>query len=229
MLSTVAAKTVLEDIASTFERDSKQKLILRFGTAAELKSEIEKGAPCDVALLTAAAVDDLIKQGRLTPSSRSAIAKSGVGIAIRKGASSPAIATPDDLKQALVAAKSIALSAQGASEPIMKRIFERFGLTEVMNGKTVIVTTTTAPEAVAAGQAELAFTQISEILATEGAVLVGPLPPDLQVYTSFVAGVAASARDSAAAQAFVDLLTAPKTSAVFKAKGLEPSSGLAQR
>ena len=219
---------MLEEIAPTFERDSKQKLILKFATAAELKSEIEKGATCDVALLTAAAVDDLIKQGKLTASSRAAIAKSGVGIAIRKGATSPVIATPEDLKQALIAAKSIALSAQGASGPIMKRIFERFGLTEVMNGKTVIVTTGTTPEAVAMGQAELGFTQISEILATEGAILIGPLPPDLQVYSSFVAGVAASARDSAAAHAFIDLLTTPKTSAVFRAKGLEPLSGVSQ-
>ena len=70
VMGTVAAKSVLEEIAPAFERSSKHKLILRIATAAELKAEIEKGAPCDVALLTVAAVDDLIKQGRLIQSTK---------------------------------------------------------------------------------------------------------------------------------------------------------------
>ena len=38
VFSTVAAKSVLEEIAPAFERDSKHKLTLRFATAAELKA-----------------------------------------------------------------------------------------------------------------------------------------------------------------------------------------------
>ena len=93
VFSTVAAKSVLEEIAPAFERDSKHKLTLRFATAAELKTEIERGAPFDVALLTAGAVDDLIKQGRLTQASRVNVARSGVGIAVTKGTATPPITT----------------------------------------------------------------------------------------------------------------------------------------
>jgi molybdate transport system substrate-binding protein len=223
VFSTVAAKTVLEEIAPAFERNSKHKLTLRFATTAELKTEIERGAPCDVALLTVAAVDDLIKQGRLAQDGRVNVARSGVGIAVTKGAATRPITTGEELKQALLSAKSIAYSAQGATGPIMKKIFERFAITDVMSAKTVVVTTTTAPEAVAAGQVEMGFTQISEILDVPGARLVGPLPSEVQVYSAFTAAAAAGARDPGAAQAFIDVLTTPATKAVLKARGLEPS------
>ena len=108
VMGTVAAKSVLEEIAPAFERDSKHKLVLRIATAAELKAEIEKGAPCDVALLTVAAVDDLIKQGRLIQSTKINVAKSGVGIAVKKGAITPPITTVEEIKQAVLSAKSIA-------------------------------------------------------------------------------------------------------------------------
>ncbi|HWW03919.1 substrate-binding domain-containing protein [Collimonas sp.] len=223
VLSTVAAKSVLEEIAPAFERDSNHKLVLRFATAAELKAEIEKGAPCDVALLTVAAVDDLIKQGRFTQISKINVAKSGVGIAVKRGAAAPSITTGEELKQALLSAKSIVYSAQGATAPIMKRIFERFGITEVMSAKTIVVTAITAPEAVASGQAEMGFTQISEILDTPSTRLVGPLPPEVQVYSSFAAAIATEAKAPGAAQAFIDLLVTAATKAVLKARGLEPN------
>jgi molybdate transport system substrate-binding protein len=210
VFSTIAAKSALEEIAPTF------------ATAAALKAEIEKGTPCDVALLTAAAIDDLIKQGRLTQTSRINVAKSGVGVAMKKGTNAPPIATTDEFKQTLTAAKSIAYSTSGATGPIMKRIFERFGIADAMAAKTVLVSTTTAAEAVALGQAELGFTQISEILDAQGAQLVGPLPADIQVYSSFAAATAAGSREPAAAQAFLEVLTTGNAKALLKARGLEP-------
>src|ERR1035438_7985069 len=81
VLSTVAAKSALVAIASAFERDSGHRLILHFATTGELRTELEKGANCDVALLTVAALDDLIKQGRFIQASRVGVARSGIGIA----------------------------------------------------------------------------------------------------------------------------------------------------
>ena len=223
VFSTVAAKAALEEIAPAFERESQHKVLLRFATAGELKTEIEKGAPCDVALLTAAAIDDLITQGRLSQASRTNIARSGVGVAVKQGANAPSITTTEEFKQALGSAQSIVYTTQGATGPIMKRIFERFGITDAMNAKTILVSAITAAEAVARGQAELAFTQISEILDTPGAHLVGPLPADVQVYSSFSAATATATREPAAAQAFIEALTTGAAKAVLKSKGLEPS------
>ncbi len=222
VFSSTAAKSPLEGIAPAFEHDTKHKVSLRFAPAASLKAEIEKGAACDVALLTVAAIDDLIKQGRLAQDSRTLVAKSGIGIAVAKGNALPPVKTVEELKQALLAAKSVAYTAQGATGTIVKKIFERLGIADAMSAKTVL-TKGSAPEAVAAGQAEMAFTQISEILDVPAARLVSPLPAEVQSYTAFAAAASAGAKDPGAARAFIAALTAPAGKAAFKTAGLEPN------
>ena len=223
VLSSVGVKTVLEEVGPQFEQATKHKLVFQFATAAELKARIERGEAFDVAILTAAGIDDLIKQTKLASATRVDVAKSGAGVAIKKGAPKPDITTAEGFRQTLLAAKSIAYSAQGATGPNMRKIFERFGIAEEMKAKTTVVSGITAPEAVAKGEAELGFTQISEILPVEGAVLAGPLPPEVQVYTIFTAAVAVTTKDPAAAQTFIKFLTSPAAAPVIKAKGMEPS------
>ncbi|HKA80742.1 MAG TPA: substrate-binding domain-containing protein, partial [Xanthobacteraceae bacterium] len=65
VFSSNALKTVLEELGPRFEKASEHKIAFTFGTAVGLKGEIEKGATFDVAILTAGAVDDLIKQGKM--------------------------------------------------------------------------------------------------------------------------------------------------------------------
>lgn len=222
VLSSVGVRAVLQEVGPQFEQATKHKLIFQFATAAELKAQIERGEAFDVAILTAAGIDDLIKQNRLASATRVDVAKSGAGVAIKKGAPKPDITTAEAFRQTLLAAKSIAYSAQGATGPNMRKIFERFGIVEEMKAKTTVVSGITAAEAVAKGEAELGFTQISEILPVEGAVLAGPLPPEVQVYTIFTAAVAASTKSPAAAQAFIKFLASPAAAPIVKAKGMEP-------
>ena len=220
VFSTVAAKGALDLIAPEFERAHGHTLRLRFGTAAELKSEIEKGAPFDVALLTTAAVDDLIKQSRLAAGSKTLVFQSGVGAAIRRGSPSSKIDTPEELKSLLLAVKSVALSTQGASGPIVRRAFDKLGIAEAMAPKVVLISDMTAPEAVAKGRAELAFTQVSEILDTPEAHLLGPLPGELQSYSSFSVATSVSTAAPAAAAQFLKTLTLPAAQAHMRTRGL---------
>lgn len=221
VLATIAAKSAMEQIAAEFERSGQHKVILRFATANELKGEIEKGVPFDVTLLTNAALDDLDKQGKLAPGSKVPVMRSGVGIAARKGTTN-AIATDAELKQALIDARSIVMSSQGATGPIMKRAFERYGIADAVAAKTVLVSNITAAQAVANGQGELGFTQISEVMDTPEARLVGPLPAEAQVFSSFSAAVGKEARNAAGAQAFVGAMSGDAGKAVLKARGLDP-------
>ena len=78
-------------------------------------------------------------------------------------------------------------------------------------------------EVAAAGEAELAIQQISELLPVAGLDLVGPLPADVQVFTVFSAGLAANAKEKAGARALIDFLSAQKANPLIKAKGLEPA------
>jgi molybdate transport system substrate-binding protein len=216
VLSTNALKTVLEDLAPKFEQSSENKLAITWGTAAALKVQIEKGAAFDVAVITDAGADDLIKQGKLA--SRTALARSGIAVAIKRGAPKPELRSADDFKKMVLAAKSIAWVEQGASGIYLKGVFERLGLTEQIKGKLVPVKA--AGQAVANGEAEIGFTQVSEVLPYAGAEVGGMLPPDIQTFTTFAIGI--RSKEGKPTVALVKFLTTPAAAAVIKAKGLEP-------
>jgi 4-carboxymuconolactone decarboxylase len=223
VFSSNATKAVLETLAADFEKTAAVRVNFTFANSADLKSRIEKGTSFDVAILTANAIGDLIASGKLTSDSRTDIARAGVGVAIKAGANRPDISTPDALRSALLRAKSITYVEQGATAPILQSIFVRLGIADAVREKTTFALS--AGHAVAAGEAELGFTQISEILNVPGAALLGPLPRDLQVYTTFQAAVSASAPAAAPARAFIAFLQTPSAATVIAAKGMEPPSG----
>jgi molybdate transport system substrate-binding protein len=218
-----ALKTTMEELAPQFEKASEHKLVVTFGAAAEIKTSIEKGAAVDVAILTTAVTDDLIKEGKLTAAGRADIARSGAGVAARKGAPKPDISTTEAFKHALLDAKSIAYVEAGATAPYIKSLFERLGIADQIKSKLKPQPTSNpAAKAVANGEAELGITQISEILPYAGAELVGPLPAEVQLYTVYPAAVAADTKEPDAAKALIKFLTAPAAVTVLKAKGLSP-------
>src|SRR6266699_7279850 len=83
VLASNGVKEALNELAPAFERETKHKLVISFGLAAALKRQIEAGQAFDLAILPAAAIDDLVKQGKVDAGARAAIAPSGVGIGIR--------------------------------------------------------------------------------------------------------------------------------------------------
>jgi len=169
VMSTNALKTVLEELVPQFEKATSHKLSIRFAPAADLKGLIEKGEAFDVAILTAAAIDDLIKKGKLAAATRADITKSAAGVAYRKGAPKPDVSTGDALKRALLAAKSVAYVGTGATGAEVRKIFERFGIADEMKAKTKLLSGVSAAAAVAKGEAELGFSQVSELIGVEGA------------------------------------------------------------
>jgi molybdate transport system substrate-binding protein len=223
VVSTNALKSSIEALVPQFEKASEHKLAIKWGTAAGLKVEVEKGEVFDVAILTNGGVDDLIKQGKLVAATRAALARSGIGVAVRKGAPKPDISTTEAFKRAMLDAKSIAYVEQGASGIYLKGLFVRIGLADAIKGKLRLAPTAAA-EFVARGEAEIGMTQISEILPVAGADLVGPLPADIQGYTNFAGAVGAAAKQADAAKAFVRFLASPEAARVMKAKGLDPQS-----
>ena len=216
VLSTNALKTVLEELGPKFEQSSENKLTITWGTTTQLKTQIEEGAALDAALVTDAVADDLIKRGKLA--TRTALARSGIAVAVKKGAPKPDLGSADDFKKMLLSAKSIAWVEQGQSGIYLKGLFQRLGVAEQIKNKLISVKA--AGQAVADGEAEIGFTQISEVLPYAGAEVGGMLPPDIQLFTNFVIGV--QDKDSKPAEALVRFLTTPAAATVIKLKGLEP-------
>src|SRR5262252_8411615 len=224
VISSNALKTTLEQLAPAFEKATEHKLVFTFGAAIPLKAEIEKGATFDLAVLTTAGVDDLIKQGKLVGATRTALANSGAGVAVRKSAAKPDISTVDAFKSALLNAKSVAYVEQGGTGIYLKALLQRLGIADALKDKVrLLPPENPAAHAIANGEAEIGMTQISEILPYDGAELVGPFPKEIQLTTSFAAAVGVNARQAEAANALIKFLTTPSAAPVFRAKGLDPA------
>jgi len=224
VISSNALKTTLEQLAPGFEKSTGHKLVFTWGAAVPLKAQIEKGAAFDLAVLTTAGVNDLIKQGKLVGATRTALANSGAGVAVRKGAPKPDISTVEAFKRALLDAKSVAYVEQGGTGIYLKALLARLGIADALKDRIKLLPPENpAAHAVANGEAEIGMTQISEILPYAGAELVGPFPGEIQLTTSFATAVGTGAQQPEAAKALIEFLTAPAASAVFKAKGLDPA------
>jgi molybdate transport system substrate-binding protein len=223
VLCTNGLKTVMLDLAPAFERTSGTKLAITWGSAAGLVKELEAGAAADLVILTAEAIDDLIKRGKVVAGSRVDLARSGIGIAVRKGASKPDIGSPDALKQTLLAAKSVAHSKTGMSGIYFPTVLARLGITDAMKSKIVMPEPgTPVGDVVAKGGAEIGVQQISELLPVAGVEVVGPLPATLQKITTFSAGIPSAAKEPDAAKALVTFV-AKEARPLLGPKGLEPA------
>ncbi len=221
LLCSNALQSVMVELGPRFEKATGHKLLITYGSTGPLQTDIEKGAAFDVTILGPAAIDALIKQGKLAAASRVELARSGMGVAIRKGAPKPDLGSTEAFKRALLNAKSIAYSEVGLTGIYLKGLFHRLGIADQLSGKTKFGR---GAEMVGKGEAELGLTQISEILPVAGAELAGPLPAEVQSYTVFPAGIAVSAPQPDAAKALLTFLTSPEAARVIRAHGLEPRS-----
>jgi molybdate transport system substrate-binding protein len=222
VLSTHAVQDVLSELAPAFERTSGSKLTIDYDPANALKRRIDEGAVFDVAIVTRAVIDALAGQGKVISDSCIDISRSGLGIAVRKGAARPDVATVDAFKRALLAAGSVVRSKEGTSGLYFDTLLTRLGIGEAMRGKIVLGGSGRIAELVARGEAELAVQQIPELLPVVGVDFVGPLPDELQLYTIFSAGMSAECRLRHVAKAFIDSLTTSAAATLFGLKGLEP-------
>jgi len=219
VLSTVGMQPATPELFAQFEAATGHRVVVTYGLAAVLKTKFLEGAPADVLILTAPIIDDLGKQGKVVPESKKDVARSGVGVAVKAGAPKPDIGTPEALKAAVLAAKSVGYSREGASGVAFARVMERLGISDQVKAKYKD-TGTKAGEMVAAGEIDLAAAQIPELMAVPGVDVVGPLPAELQTVTIFSVGLASSSQDSAAARALIEFLAGPVAAPVYKAKGL---------
>jgi molybdate transport system substrate-binding protein len=222
VLSTHAVLDALNELGPKFERATGHRLSIGYDPAKAVKRQIENGAAFDVAIVTRPVFDDLAAQGKILLETRADIGRSGLGVAVRKGAPKPDIATTEAFKRALLAAKSVVRSTEGTSGIYFEKLLDRLGIAEAMRDKVKLGPSGRVAELVARDEADMAVQQIAELLPVTGAQYAGPFPPELQLYSEFAAGVASASKHREAAKAFIATLTTPEAIALFTAAGLEP-------
>jgi molybdate transport system substrate-binding protein len=204
-----------------FEKASGHKVKTFFSGTVNVQKKLADGEPYDLILMAGPAIDEQIKLGKAVAGSRADLAKSGTGLAVRKGAPKPDISSADALKKTLLTAKSIGYST-GPSGLYMLSVFEKLGIADQVKGKLkqtpsgVFVGTL-----IANGDTEVGFQQISELVHFAGIDYVGPLPGELERMTMFSTGIHSGAKQADAARALVRFLTARAAAPVIRKHGLE--------
>jgi molybdate transport system substrate-binding protein len=226
VMATVAFTPTLTELGPTFEVATGNKLVIVYSVIADLKKRIEAGETADVMILSRTALDDLQTQGKVTPGSIVNLGKSYVAVGVRAGAPRPDISTPDKLKAALLATKSISYADPakgGASGVYFAKVLDKLGIADQMKAKTTLVPGAESGELVAKGEVDMAVAQASEIAAIPGTQVVGPLPGDLNSEITFSAGIGPTAKNPAAAKALIQHIVGPAGAPVMKSKGLDPA------
>ena len=210
--------TVLTKSGPEFEKNSGHSLNVSTGLSSEFVRRINAGETFDVIAAPPAALDGLINSGKVAPDSKTNLARSAYGVAIRAGALKPDISSVEAFKRALLNAKSITY----LPVPGVPQMIERLGLKDAIASKVTIPNTDISSELVAKGEVELGIIAITQTFTTPGVDLVGPLPAEIQFYTNFGGAVSATSKAPDASRDLLKFLKGPTALQVIKAQGMEP-------
>jgi molybdate transport system substrate-binding protein len=220
MIASNAVREPYGELLPAFEKSAGHTVTVSWGGTIDIVKRVESGEIADIVIVPAAHIDDLIAKGLVT--SRTDLVRSGVGVAARAGAPKPDVSSVAALKRVLVAAQSVVLSS-GPSSLYMPALFEKLGVADAVKPKIIQI----APglgvgDALARGEGEIGFTQVSELMSVKGIQYLGPLPAEVQFVTVFSAGLHANAPAPDAARAFLEFLAGPGAAPALWSHGLEP-------
>lgn len=231
ILSAAALREIVLEFAESYADRTGVRLVPEFTRSPLVRDRIRAGEVFDIAITTQSRVGELAKENKLAADTAIALARSGIGVAVKTGHPKPDIRSVGAFVQALRAAELIACADPAfgtASGLYLADLFARLGLTAELKtkmhfvgaegGEAVVVCA-----AVASGEADLGLQQVAEIVAVPGVDLVGPLPPELQHTTVFSAAVVATAPRPDLARGFITFLASPAAKAVVAAHGMEPA------
>jgi molybdate transport system substrate-binding protein len=224
VLSAGAVREALQELAPAFERSTHHSVAITYGTAGALQAMLAKGASADVIVLPAEGIAEAQASGRVRAETRRDLAQVGIGVAVRKGAPVPDIATPEALRRALLAARAVAYvdPSRGTSGRYFDGVvLPALGIASEVRAKAKLQTDGSAAEFVRRGEADIAIQQVSELQAVDGVTVVGPLPAPLQRITTYSAAITANAQALEPAGQLIEFLVTPASQAVFRRKGMD--------
>lgn len=222
VLCSQGLKTALDELIPQFERASGDSLVVTYNTSGILKAQVEAGKPFDVVVLTPPLITALIEQGKVADGTATTLARTGVGVAVKKGSARPDIGSAEALKRALTGAESVAYSTSGASGSVFAAALQKLGIMDEVKARGKAIPHGLTGEVVARGEADLAVQLMPELMSVSGVDVIGPFPEEVQSFVVLTGGISATA-DKTRAEAFLAFLKAPAAATIIRAKGLEPN------
>lgn len=222
-ISSMATRQLLAEMASAFEQQTGQTLRIEAVGGVDAERRVRAGEAFDVVVLAADAIDRLIASGQVVAASRVDLVRSPVAIAVRTGAPWPDIDSAQAVREAMLAAGSIGIST-GPSGVRLKQFFEEWGIAEQIKDR-IRQAPAGVPVAslVASGEAELGFQQLSEMLHADGIQVIGTLPSEIAITTTFTGGLCSNSTQAQAVQQALTFMNRPLAALTKRRHGMEPA------
>ena len=220
-ISSMATRQLLAELVASYQEIVLCDIAIESVGGVDAAKRVQSGESFDVVILASDAIDKLIAAGYIDPTSKVNLVNSGVAVAVTAGTRMPDITYEAAVKAAVLAAKTISYST-GPSGVAVAKLFERWGITEQISSRIV-----QAPPGVpvgsllASGEAELGFQQLSEFIHEDGISIVGPLPPEIQITTTFSAGVCTASRQASTVRDLLAFMTSPDAIPAKLRQGME--------
>ena len=219
----MATRQLLSELTAAYAQRSGQVVAIASVGGVDAAKRVQAGEAFDMVILAADAIAKLVASGHLRADSVVDLVHSGVAVAVRAGTPQPDISSEDAVRQAVLAAPSLSYST-GPSGVALARLFERWGIAQQIRERIV-----TAPPGVpvgslvAKGEVALGFQQLSELIHVDGITVVGPLPPAIQITTTFSAAMTTGCTRPAEVQALLDFMASPDAAPAKRRQGMEPA------
>ena len=222
-ISSMATRQVLADLLELHARQGGPAVLVESVGGVDAARRMQAGESFDVVFLASKAIDELIAAGKVLPGSRVDLVKSGVAVAVPAGAQRPDIGSEQAVRDAVMSARSLGYST-GPSGVALVKLFERWGIAGDIQGRIVQAPAgVPVGSLVAKGEVALGFQQLSELMNLPGIDVLGPLPPEIQIITTFSAGVSATSRQPDAVRTLLQWLADPVTAGIKQRNGMDPA------
>jgi molybdate transport system substrate-binding protein len=229
IISSMATKQLLADLVELYQHTQRQtspgsppqEIVIESVGGVDAAKRVQAGEAFDIVALASNAIDQLITAGKVVAGSRVDIVNSGVAVAVQTGAAHPDISTEAAVKHAVLSAPTLGYST-GPSGVQLAKLFERWGIAAQIQSRIV-----TAPPGVPVGslvgngEVALGFQQLSELVNQPGIDVLGPLPPAIQITTTFSAGLTATSAQPKAVRALLAFFASPATVDIKRRNGME--------
>jgi len=222
-ISSMATRALLAEAVDAWQRHGGANAGFESVGGVDAARRVRDGEAFDVVVLAADAIDQLHATGRIVEGGVTALARSNVAMAVRHGAARPTVDSEEALRGAVLSARSVGYST-GPSGVALQKLFARWGITDAIRGRLV-----QAPSGVpvgallARGDVELGFQQLSELMHFEGIDVLGPMPPGLEIVTTFAGAVCTASTQPEAARALLDFIRSPAADQARQRHGMQPA------
>jgi molybdate transport system substrate-binding protein len=222
-ISSMATRQLLAELTRVYQMHSNVVVAIESVGGVDAAKRVQAGEPFDLVVLASDAIAKLVATGHVLDGSQRDIVQSAVAIAVRRGAPQPDIGSEDALRRSVLAARTLGYST-GPSGVALVGLFERWGIADAVRERVV-----QAPPGVpvgtlvARGEVELGFQQLSELMHLDGIDVLGPMPPGLEIVTTFSAGVCTASRQPDAVRALIEFMRSPDTADAKQRQGMTPA------